>query len=59
MTKYNVPMQRTIVQYVMMEIEADDVEAAIGKASAIREMADWSTTDTDYDEIDPEDVEVA
>jgi len=59
MTKYNVPMQRYITQYAMMEIEADDIDSAIEKANLIRETADWLTTDTDYDEVDPDDVEAA
>jgi hypothetical protein len=59
MAKYNVPMQRTIIQYVMVEMEADDVDSAIEKANSVRETVEWSTTDTDYDETVSEDVEVA
>jgi hypothetical protein len=56
---YSVPMQRTMTQTVMVEIEATSVDSAIQKANASRENVEWQTDDVNYEDIDPEDVEVA
>jgi len=48
-----------MTQTVMVEIEATSVDSAIQKANASRENVEWQTDDVNYEDIDPEDVEVA
>ena len=56
MPKFQIQMQRTITELASFEMEAADKHEAYRKANAMRESLDWSTTDTDYEYPDIEEV---
>jgi hypothetical protein len=56
MPVYQVQMQRTMTQQASIEVEAVDKRQAIAMANGRRESLDWSTTDTDYEYPDIEEV---
>ena len=56
MPVYQVQMQRTITQLASFEVQAVTKSGAIAIVNANRESLDWSTTDTDYDFPDIEEV---
>ncbi len=53
---YRVEMQRTITQIAVLEFEDGDKSDAIRRAREQREIAEWETTDTDYDFPDVSEV---
>jgi len=53
---YRVEMQRTITQIAVLEFEDGDKSDAIRRSREQGEIAEWETTDTDYDFPDVSEV---